>query len=138
MGSSDRIFKSIVRNRIIRYIFNLKFQDSCRPIFNLNKIHTAPVTFILKCIELARQNLNISAWDFWNWPLYKATQCWAQYWESLSTPIKNLHNIIPYYFITIKCHQRGRNDNMCQNNFKSLLVNECYYSCRFLIKLNFI
>ena len=54
--SSDinRVF--ILQKRILRLIFNMKHNDTCRIIFKHNEILTVPSVYIYKCLLFARDN----------------------------------------------------------------------------------
>ena len=51
----QRIF--VLQKRIIRLLFNLKYRESCKEIFTIKKILTAPCIYIYKCLIYAKANL---------------------------------------------------------------------------------
>lgn len=51
----NRVF--VNQKRIVRLIFNLDFQESCKPTFIKYKILTIPSIYILKCVLFVRRNL---------------------------------------------------------------------------------
>lgn len=53
----DRVF--ICQKRLIRLIYKLNYNESCREIFKKEKILTTPSIFIYKCLMYARKNMSL-------------------------------------------------------------------------------
>lgn len=51
----NRVF--ILQKRILRLIFNMKYNDTCRNVFKENEILTVPSVYIYKCLLFARDNM---------------------------------------------------------------------------------
>lgn len=54
---TSRIF--IIQKRLVRLIFNLKYMESCKPIFQDKRILTVPCIYILKCATFVHKNMDL-------------------------------------------------------------------------------
>lgn len=55
--NKDRVF--ICQKRILRLIFNMGYNESCREMYKNKKILTAPCIFILKCLCYIKRNMDL-------------------------------------------------------------------------------
>jgi Reverse transcriptase (RNA-dependent DNA polymerase) len=54
-SSSIRVFR--LQKRAIRYMFNLKYRETCRPVFINNRILTFPSLFIFEILKFVKLNI---------------------------------------------------------------------------------
>ena len=127
-SSWKRVF--ILQKRILRLIFKLKFNDSCRPIFNNKNILTFPSIVIFEACKFAKQHLPEFSLinDIHNYntrssadiyvPPYRLTL----YSKGPFCFCATLYNLLP---ADIKCIR----DFKCfKNKLHSFLLQKCFYS----------
>lgn len=130
-GNSTEAFRVFIsQKRIIRLIFNIKTNESCRKTFKENHILTVPSTFIYKCLLLTKQkhsslekvNDNHS-YPTRNGNILKTKQHRTSIYEKSAsyTGIK-LFNRLPENLKLIK------NFNTFKFKLKKFLADKCFYS----------
>lgn len=125
-SSVGRVF--VLQKRIIRLIFNLKFRESCRPVFVREKILTVPCIYIYQCAQYIRSNLDKFSCADHNYPTRQAhllrtdqhrTACFER---SPSYAGRVIYNKLP---IELK---NMPNINRFKNALKTYLLQKCYYT----------
>nr|XP_023020285.1 uncharacterized protein LOC111508887 isoform X1 [Leptinotarsa decemlineata]XP_023020286.1 uncharacterized protein LOC111508887 isoform X1 [Leptinotarsa decemlineata]XP_023020287.1 uncharacterized protein LOC111508887 isoform X1 [Leptinotarsa decemlineata]XP_023020288.1 uncharacterized protein LOC111508887 isoform X1 [Leptinotarsa decemlineata] len=132
-----RVFVS--QKRLVRLIFNLNYQDSCRSIFKENKILTVPAVYIFRCIIFAKQNIdNYSCnsekheYNTRHGNLLKIPKHRTTFYERSPD-----YNAIIYYNKLPESLKRTGSNIIFQKKVKDLLLEKCYYSFQEFLDDNF-
>ena len=128
VSECERVF--ICQKRIIRLIFDLKTNESCREIFIGKRILTTPSIYILKCVTFAKNNLALftkrSAYH--NYPTRDGNLLSVPSHHTSSFKRSSMYNCITLYNALPK-NIRDIHDNLkFKIKVKKYLSNKGYYN----------
>lgn len=136
-NSTDRELAFRAQKRCIRAMFNLKQYDSCRPYFRKYNILTLPSLYMLEIALFVKNNRNIFMRQSDRVVRNRRDDdivTRARYKTALLK--KSVICMAPLIYNKIPKEIRKNNINMFKKQFKTYLLEKCYYSVNEFLDIN--